>query len=264
MIVDHEASDFSTIAPGGHSLRVEVMVRQQIRLFSIITFLVLPALLAACIGTSQKVTIKSYTADQHSRQYPAGQTLPGTGIQYIGPVEDRGAELRIDGQVAYKKAADSVDWQGSPLPGVSLELNQRVLWYNEENLHLGGGVRIAVEAPNPQALSTPPSGSAEFTVPTTYEVKVGETVPGTQLTLKSIDPERGAEFTGWPDGRVSLPQGCRLGTVGRYPPTRRRCGERPARGLDTRGCYTTRGRRPRFPLALTPAARNPEGRCNVS
>lgn len=126
-----------------------------------------------------------------------GGFLPGTGVQYVQPTDDRGAELRIDGQTAYKKVADSVDWSGSPLSGVNIEIAQRLLFYNDEQLRLGGRVTILIENVNPQPLSYTPGSSIEYAIPATYTIKVGETVPGTTLKLERIDPDRGAEFSGW-------------------------------------------------------------------
>lgn len=128
---------------------------------------------------------------------PIGEFLPGTGIQYVGPVEGKGAELMIDGERAYKKVADSVDWKGSPVVGVELDLGQRILWYNEESLGLGGSVKIDVADVNPQPIQYLPDTPIHYAIPTTYRVKVGETVPGTLLRIEGIDPEKGVEFSGF-------------------------------------------------------------------
>lgn len=126
-----------------------------------------------------------------------GGFLPGTGVQYVAPTEDRGAEMRIDGQTAYKKVADSVDWSGSPLAGVKLDINQRVLFFNEEQMRLGGQVTLLIDDVNPQPLAGAPGSDITFAIPVSYNVDVGDTVPGTTLRLEGIDEERGAEFSGW-------------------------------------------------------------------
>lgn len=127
-----------------------------------------------------------------------GDFVPGSGIQYIGPVEGKGAELRIDGQLAYKKVADSVEWRGSPLPGVKIEISQRLLFQNEEAMRLGGTVRITIDNVSPEPLPTRPAGPIEYTFPVTYNVKVGKQVPGSTLLLKQIDSEtKTVEFSGW-------------------------------------------------------------------
>lgn len=128
---------------------------------------------------------------------PIGEFLPGTGIQYVGPVADKGAELMLNGERAYKKVADSVDWQGSPVAGVDLELGQRILWYNDESLGLGGSVRIDIADVNPQPLGSLPDTPIHFAIPTTYQVKVGETIPGTLLRIEGIDKEKGVELSGF-------------------------------------------------------------------
>lgn len=126
-----------------------------------------------------------------------GSFLPGTGIAYVGPTAERGAEMRIDGQTAFKKVADSVTWSGAPLAGVQLDINQRVLFYNEDQLRLGGQVTILIDEVTPQPLPGPARSDITFAIPVTYNIKVGETVPGATLRLERIDPERGAEFSGW-------------------------------------------------------------------
>ncbi len=131
------------------------------------------------------------------KSIPAGERLPGTGIQYIGPTTDKGAEMRIDGQTAFKQRADSVIWKGSPMPGVELSLNMRVLTFNEAKLRMAGLATIVIDNPNPTPLPAPPSGAIEYVLPVTYNVDVGQTAPGTTLTLIAIDPEKGAQFSGW-------------------------------------------------------------------
>ena len=139
-----------------------------------------------------------------TRKIATGDFLPGTGVQYRGAVEERGAELNIDGQPSYKQAADSVDWTGSPVEGVDLDIGQRVVYFNEGGIQLAGQVKITVSDPSPQALQEIVSGPIEYSLPVTYNVRVGETIPGTLLVLQGIDPDRGALFAGWSDDQYGF------------------------------------------------------------
>jgi hypothetical protein len=74
----------------------------------------------------------------------AGNFLPGTELQYRG-ITDGMAEVYIKGKRALKQKADSLSWEGQVREGVSLDLDLRVLWFDESTLHVGGssGVRPA-------------------------------------------------------------------------------------------------------------------------
>jgi len=125
---------------------------------------------------------------------PAGDFLPGTDIQYVG-LTDQGAEVLIGGQLAVKKKGDSLDWDGHPLPGVTLNLNQRIVWFTEEKLHAAGTARLALEGTQPVAMPFPEESPALYKLPTTYNVKRGETIPGTTITYVGSS-EKGAELSG--------------------------------------------------------------------
>ena len=125
---------------------------------------------------------------------PAGDFLPGTDIQYVG-LTDQGAEVLIGGQQAVKKKGDSLDWDGHPLPGVTLNLNQRIVWFTEEKLHAAGTARLALEGTQPVAMPFPEESPALYKLPTTYNVKRGETIPGTTITYVGSS-EKGAELSG--------------------------------------------------------------------
>ncbi len=135
----------------------------------------------------------------------AGQLMPGTTIRYVGRTEDKTAEVLINDQRAYKRTGGSLNWQGSPLDGADLDLNQRVLWFDEEQLQVAGTVRLILYDTNPtpglipQQPDEPSPDLAIFKVPVTYNVKSGEMIPGT--TLSYVGPAAdGAEISGLPEG----------------------------------------------------------------
>jgi len=67
-------------------------------------------------------------------------SLPGTGIRYLGS-SDKGAEILIDDQPAFKQKGDSLGWKGDSMENVHLDLSLRVLWATEETLYVAGQPR---------------------------------------------------------------------------------------------------------------------------
>ncbi|NER27967.1 MAG: hypothetical protein F6J89_10095 [Symploca sp. SIO1C4] len=137
--------------------------------------------------------------------------LSGTNIKYLGLTEDDSAEVNIDGQRALKRRGDSLDWQGSPLEGVTVALNQRLIILSKEKLQLGGNLRMEVEdvVPKPglvpQAPDEPSLNLVVYKVPVLYWVKVGEEIPGTTFTYVG-KTEKGAELSGLPEGDLPYRQ----------------------------------------------------------
>jgi len=177
-------------------------MKKRTSLYLMVLILLSLSLLTGCSFASNKTPEGHivYSAPTQ-KSVPVGEYLPGTGIRYVGPVEGKGAELLINDERAYKKVADSVDWQGSPVAGVEMELAQRILWYNDESLGLGGTVKIDIADVNPQPLGSLPDTPIHYAIPTTYQVKVGDTIPGTQLRIESIDDAKGVEFSGFAESQ---------------------------------------------------------------
>lgn len=124
-----------------------------------------------------------------------GEDVPGTDIRYIG-LTDKGAELIIGGQRAYKRAADSVDWQGSLTEDVTLNLTTRVVRFTEETLQLAGTARITVKNPTLQSASPPSEASLEYhAIPVASFVGKGKRLSGT--LIEYVGPtDEGAELGG--------------------------------------------------------------------
>ncbi|MFQ6058671.1 MAG: hypothetical protein ACE5MB_07340 [Anaerolineae bacterium] len=125
----------------------------------------------------------------------AGEEVPGTDIRYVGKTE-KGAELIIEGQKAYKKTADSVDWQGTLTRDVTLDLTTRVVRFTEEMLQVAGTAKVTVNNPAPQAASVPSEAPLEYhTIPVASFVGKGKRLPGT--LIEYIGPtDKGAELGG--------------------------------------------------------------------
>jgi len=133
-------------------------------------------------------------AGPSEQSIPAGDFLPGTEIQYVRMTEE-GAELLIEGQRAVKKKGDSLDWDGHPLPGVTLTLRQRIVWFTEEKLHVAGAARLTIREPQPTPISFPEDLPVIYKLPVSYNVKRGERIPGTTIGYVG-STEKGAELDG--------------------------------------------------------------------
>jgi len=124
-----------------------------------------------------------------------GSTLPGTGVHYVG-LSDKGAEVLIDDQTAFKQKGDSLDWKGNSLENVDLGLTLRVLWFTEETLYLGGTAQVTVRDPAPEAASIPAEVPVKCSnAPVTYRVEKGGYIPGTLVKYVSKQ-EEGIELSG--------------------------------------------------------------------
>jgi hypothetical protein len=134
---------------------------------------------------------------------PAGSFLSGTPIEYVGSTEDGTAQVLIDGQRAFKRGGDSLDWTGTPVEGVTVNLSDRVLWFTQDRLQLVGTIRLTVDnvapqrSPIPQNSKESTSNEIVYKVPVIYRVKRGETIPGTTLTYLG-NTDKGAQLGGLP------------------------------------------------------------------
>ena len=123
-----------------------------------------------------------------------GETLPGTDISYVGYSED-GAEVLIGDQKAVKKTGNSLDWSGTPVPGVEVTQVQRVLLANAEQLQTVGTVKIIVQDAVPTVAQFPDQPTYRYKVAVIYTVKRGEAIPGTTVTyVRKTDS--GAQLSG--------------------------------------------------------------------
>lgn len=128
----------------------------------------------------------------------AGNFLPGTELQYMG-ITNGMAEVYIRGQRALKQRADSLSWKGSVREGVVMDLDLRVLWFDEATLHVGGTAKVTVSGISAQAAEMPEKATLMFdNAPVAYTVKKDEAIPGTLLTYEGKTDE-GAKLGGTDD-----------------------------------------------------------------
>ena len=123
-----------------------------------------------------------------------GSDLPGTGIRYVG-LSDKGAEILIDDQTAFKQKGDSLGWKGNPVENVDLDLSLRVLWFTEETLYVGGAAKATIRDPMPEVASIPEVPVKYSNAPVTYRVEKGDSIPGTLVKYVG-KAEEGIELSG--------------------------------------------------------------------
>jgi hypothetical protein len=128
---------------------------------------------------------------------PVGSLLPGTNLRYIG-MHGEDANVLIGNQVAHKRRGDSLNWNGSPLDGVSVDLKLRIVWFTETELHLVGTAKIVINNVAPQATSALTESEVKYSGAVAYSLAKGAVIPGTTLTYEGQFDE-GAKLGGVPD-----------------------------------------------------------------
>jgi hypothetical protein len=152
----------------------------------------------SCGPSSGKGSVElAYTAPVEV-SVKAGENLPGTSIRYVGKSE-KGAEVLIAGQHAFKQKGDSLDWKGDPVEGASVDFSLRILRFTEDTLHLVGTGKVVVRQPNPQPAFIQTDWPLKFTnAPVTYGVARNEYIPGT--TVEYLGKEEEGAHLGGIDG----------------------------------------------------------------
>lgn len=165
-------------------------------------FLVLAALFV-CVAACDKLPIVNpppTPARQISFDGPvtlnvrAGETLVGTTIVYQGKASDGRAIMSINGLQALKATADSVKWSGALVLFSLVDLDLRVVTFDESSMTLAGTIHIVVQEPNPVAGDASKNQIASFLVPLTYTVSRNSNIPGTTVGYLGAGTG-GAEFS---------------------------------------------------------------------
>ena len=135
------------------------------------------------------------------RGIPVGQTFPGTDIRFVGKT-DQGAQVSIGGQIALKRAFDSLSWRGVPTPGVKVNYNMRVITYDADSLKVGGTAQVTLTNIKPKAVAPAafPKDALVLKGGVAYDVLKGKAIPNSTLTY---------------DGKT--PDGAKVGGVDGYP-----------------------------------------------
>ncbi|MCC7161748.1 MAG: hypothetical protein IT331_04585 [Anaerolineae bacterium] len=174
---------------------------QLARLASIVPFLTWLVALAGCgnlpivggLGGSATPERQITFEGAVTLNVKVGGQLAGTGIVYQGKAPDGRAVVMIDGLQGLKSTADSVKWTGALVLFSLVDLNLRVVTYDESSMNLAGTIRIVVQEPNPTPGDIMANPMATFTIPLTYVVNKNTTIPGTNVTFEGADTG-GARF----------------------------------------------------------------------
>lgn len=75
-----------------------------------------------------------------------GETIPGTMVTYKGKTDD-GAELEGVEGYPYRKAGDSIVWQGKLRDGVYVMVNVRTVFYTDGTLQVAGTAEVILVPP---------------------------------------------------------------------------------------------------------------------
>lgn len=122
-----------------------------------------------------------------------GQFVSGTSIRYDGKAPDGRAVMNIGGLQGLKSTADSVNWSGALVLFSKVDLNLRVITYDENGITLAGTIHVVVQEPQPTASTLSPNQIAAFVIPTTFTVNRGTMIPGTSVSYVGAQTQ-GAEF----------------------------------------------------------------------
>lgn len=125
----------------------------------------------------------------------SGATLPGTTVAYGGKTPAGAAKVLLASQVAEKQTGDTLDWHGTPVPNLSLNLSTRVLTFDDQSITLVGTAHIELANIAVQPGGTAGNAPMEFNAPVTYSLPKNVPVPGTNIAYLASSPE-GAQFSG--------------------------------------------------------------------
>lgn len=121
--------------------------------------------------------------------------LPGTSIAYSGKTDTGAGKVLIAGQVAPKQTGDSVDWQGTPIPDVAVNLATRVAIFDDQSITLVGTSHIEITNVSIKPGGTPGTALMEFSAPISVSLNKNEMIPGTNVAYAGSTSD-GAQFLG--------------------------------------------------------------------
>jgi hypothetical protein len=142
-----------------------------------------------------------FTVPVYSITLEPQESVPGTGLQYIGQEGD-GHRVTIDGLVAIKRLGDSLPWSGVIAPGVVAQYSLRLSPTFGNSIIAAGPVQINVLNPEPVQLQTATNVTATYHfggILLQYLVPKGSPVPGTTLVYEGLVEQGGqqmAQFSG--------------------------------------------------------------------
>ena len=125
----------------------------------------------------------------------AGTMLPGTSIAYSGKTDTGAGRILIAGLAAPKQTGDTVDWQGSPTPNVSVKLSTRVATFDDQSIKLVGTGHVEIKDATTKPGGTPGAVLLEFNAPVSVSLGKNEAIPGSNVIYAGSTSD-GAKFLG--------------------------------------------------------------------
>ncbi len=125
----------------------------------------------------------------------AGTTLPGTSIAYSGKTDTGAGRILIANLAAPKQVGDTVDWQGSPTPNVSVKLSTRVATFDDQSIKLVGTGHVEIKDATMKPGGTSGTVLMEFNAPVSVSLNKNEAIPGSNVTYAGATND-GAQFLG--------------------------------------------------------------------
>lgn len=157
-------------------------------IFLVFVCLSLPFALVGCLRESPTQPNPLVYSLPTKLTIAAGEKLPGTDILYHHQGED-GAHLIIEGQEALKRKGDSLTASFSPRPDTSVDLELRIAWFTDEELHLVGTAKSSIEDVSPVPGTIPTSAPIQFSGPVAYGIGKGAVVPGSTIIFEEKTDE---------------------------------------------------------------------------
>ncbi|MDX1414665.1 MAG: hypothetical protein R3293_10770 [Candidatus Promineifilaceae bacterium] len=143
----------------------------------------------------QTVDTLSLFVPAYATSLQPGESVPGTGLQYIGRAGD-GYEVSQDGLGATKRTGDSFYWSGVLAPGVFANYNLRLTASIFGGLPVAGPVELIVLFPQPIEGLTVDGLDSKFhfgNLLLDYKVPPGGHVPGTTLVYEGVEYQGGSD-----------------------------------------------------------------------
>ncbi len=160
-----------------------------------IPFIQAPAALTPEPPPTQTDDTLTLLAPAYAISLEPGETVPGTGLSYIGRSGDA-YEVSIDGLNAVKRPGDSFYWSGVIAPGVFANYNLRLTTSLFGGLPVGGPVELVVLFPEAVEVSSTEGLDARYhfgNLILDYKVPIGNAVPGTTLTYEGVEAQGGSD-----------------------------------------------------------------------
>ncbi len=135
-------------------------------------------------------------APTYTASLSPGEEIAGAQMTYNGKTADGGYDVTINGINTVKRTGDSFNWSGIIAPGTHGKFNLRITTDVLGELPVAGSATITVLNPQPfplVALPNDPNALRFNNILLTYDVPVGENIPGTTLVYNGVAQQGGVD-----------------------------------------------------------------------